>query len=61
MAMKEAAFWLASYDLPSLPFYSTQHHGGLGHPKSIINQENVPQACPHVFLVGHFLNQGSHF
>lgn len=58
VAMKEAAFWLASYDLPSLPFYSTQHHSGLGHPKSIINQEMYHRLVHTSFWWDIFSNKG---
>ena len=57
-----AAYWPVPYGLLSLVSYSTQDHlprdstahSEMGPPTSLINQENVPQACSQVNLLEAF-------
>jgi hypothetical protein len=59
---RSAAYWLALSSLFGLPSYTTQGHqckGGTAHSElgtstSIINPENVLQACLEASLVGTF-------
>lgn len=60
---RNAAHWIGPHGWSSLVSYTAQDHlqrvgtahRGLGSsPTSIINQENVPQACPQANLVGAF-------